>query len=98
MSKTNKGYVYFISNSNYIKIGFSKDPNKRLKQLQTASSDKLEILYTIDNCTKDTESYLHKYFSKQYCKSGEWYDYDMVLDWIKRHKLELQAQKEMGYI
>lgn len=40
-------YIYIISDNNgYMKIGISKDPEKRIKQLQTGHPTKLEILFT----------------------------------------------------
>ena len=77
--KTNKDnnlgkYIYFVSNGMYCKIGFSSNVNRRLSDLQVASSEKLELLYsfyTIDY--KNIEKEFHKIF-KQYNVSGEWYD------------------------
>ena len=43
----NKDYIYVIKNNdNYVKIGVSKHPIKRLKQLQTGNQSKLELLFT----------------------------------------------------
>ena len=40
-------YIYIISDNNgYMKIGVSKNPKIRLKQLQTGHPTKLEILFT----------------------------------------------------
>ena len=63
--------IYFISNGKYVKIGFSKNPLKRLAQLQTGSSEPLEILGTI-NGTLATEKYLHRYFADKHIQ-GEWF-------------------------
>lgn len=48
-------YVYIIAdNNNYIKIGISKNPKRRIKQLQTAYPTKLNILFTEEfYCTRN---------------------------------------------
>lgn len=35
-------YIYVIGTENQVKIGFSKTPEKRLKQLQTGNMNKLQ--------------------------------------------------------
>ena len=54
-----KRYVYLIKKNNLvngkmsIKIGFSKEPQRRLKELQTCNDSKLSILTTqINNLKK----------------------------------------------
>lgn len=65
--------IYIISNSNYLKIGKSRNPTKRLKSLQTGSSKRLTLeacFRTIDDHI--AEKKLHKYFAEK--KShGEWF-------------------------
>lgn len=68
-------YIYIITNQiNSVKIGFSVDPNKRVKQLQTGSSDKLELFwYTeISAPIHQIEKMIHKNL-KHYKKVGEWF-------------------------
>lgn len=68
--------VYFIQNkfTKNIKIGISKDPYKRMRQLQTASGDPLEMLLFIntDGNDKMMERDLHDFFSDTRC-IGEWF-------------------------
>lgn len=62
--------VYFISDGNRVKIGYSNDIDKRLRELQTGSSNEL----TVVNClygNYDTEKIAHKYFKSQNV-IGEW--------------------------
>jgi hypothetical protein len=96
------GTVYMISNGHAVKIGFTtQGVSKRLKQLQTASSDKLEVIYILENSTREVEQSLHRYFGKNgndYNIRNEWYDLQFVKDWIRRDKLEKQAQRELGLI
>lgn len=76
-----KDYIYVIMNDlGYIKIGVSKHPDKRVKQLQTGNQSKLYLLFTEEfNCDRnhllDIENYIHKNCSFL-CKrtKGEWFN------------------------
>ena len=69
-------YVYLIKSeeSGLYKIGVSKNPNTRLKQLQTGNGDKLKLLekfqtdhaFKVESAMKNTYSYLRK--------NGEWFE------------------------
>lgn len=75
--------VYFIRISNkFIKIGYSVDPQKRLKELQTGSPTKLHLQHVIPGCTK-TEAGLHEMFSHIKAK-GEWFKYTEEMKWFIR--------------
>lgn len=66
--------IYFIlnSNTNTVKIGHTKqDVNKRLTNLQSANSEPLVLLKTIDGDV-NFEKELHLRF-KKYKKIGEWF-------------------------
>lgn len=63
--------VYFIRNGNYIKIGVSVDPWKRLSSLQTGNPEPLEMLAIMPG-SDDLESGLHRAFG-QHMKRGEWF-------------------------
>jgi DNA-binding XRE family transcriptional regulator len=67
--------IYLISHEyQFVKIGYTKNINKRLKQLQTSSPVKLEVLHLIDgNVTLEKE--LHLLF-KDLRTSGEWFKFD----------------------
>lgn len=68
------GKVYFFTNGNNIKIGYTKgDITKRLKQLNTGSDAQLYCLgYITGNKLKEKE--LHQYFSKYKIRNnGEWF-------------------------
>lgn len=78
------GYVYFIKakcEGNPIKIGYSIDPKKRLKSLQTASPVKLKLVKAIPG-NRDTERNLHRRF-KKYRIRGEWFKSEKLLSFIK---------------
>ena len=65
--------VYFIKSScnKFVKIGYSKDPTTRLKELQTANPYKLSIVFTCEGGYQ-TEIGFHELFS-QYRTRGEWF-------------------------
>ena len=68
-----RGYVYFIGepNSDKVKIGFSKNPWARLKNLQTASHAKLEIVCHTRTANV-SEADIH-YALREYRVNGEWF-------------------------
>lgn len=89
--KTNKkqGCVYFIQGENggAIKIGYSKNPEERLKQLQTGYPDILKILCLIP-ATNKTEGFYHKKY-EDLKLNGEWYKPDRrILNDIKKLKFK----------
>jgi hypothetical protein len=72
------GYVYCIANANKtaIKIGWTKNPEKRVKDLQTGNSEKLTILHYIPG-SKYLEKSLHiKYKMYQTSAKNEWFEYN----------------------
>lgn len=71
------GCVYIIQkvDQDIYKIGYSKDPVNRLKTLQTANNDKLELLidFYFEDAHKIEKLVHHKY--KQYKLNGEWFGF-----------------------
>ena len=67
--------TYLISCGQFIKIGRSKDPQKRLQQLQAALPQELSLILVLDG---DHELRLHKLFAR-YRKNGEWFHYSNEL-------------------
>ncbi len=66
--------VYFISDGTYTKIGKSKNPYSRIKDLQTSNANKLFFTHLFD--VKDKyEQVLHKLFKQFKTNSNnEWFD------------------------
>lgn len=64
----NEKLTYFIKSKDFVKIGSSVDPQTRLKELQTANQQPLELLCT----TSIPEREIQDKF-KLYHKQGEWY-------------------------
>ena len=71
-----KSFLYVVGNSvsGPVKLGFSNDPPKRLKQLQTGHAEKLELYYQHEvNDGRLYEGLLHKTFNHNR-RIGEWFD------------------------
>lgn len=68
------GYVYFVREQDGpVKIGWTaKDPELRLRSMQTGNPRRLELLGTVRG-TLATEAILHDRFSR-YHLVGEWFD------------------------
>ena len=64
--------VYFLSDGNLIKIGYTEDIAKRLAQLQTGNSRRLELLSIIPSGTKKTEQAIHRNWQADRIR-GEWF-------------------------
>ena len=74
MKKKNDGWVYVISDGDAFKIGVSKNPQKRLKTLQTGNKKKL----TLEFCEHKNEPYkietiVHRTLN-EYRTEGEWFE------------------------
>jgi hypothetical protein len=71
--------VYLIKSleDGYYKVGVSKNPNKRLSQLQTGNSSELKLInrYKSDEYNL-IESTIHRLYS-HLKKEGEWFDFSI---------------------
>ena len=85
----NGNYVYFVgasslfdefSSLSVVKIGFSKNPWARLKELQTGNNEELRILATIKT-NSHSETQLHDILNS-YRKNGEWFKYAPALAFL----------------
>ena len=72
-------YVYLIQSleEGYYKIGVSKNPEKRLQQLQTGNSSELKLISSYPSEYADKiEKTIHNLLSHNK-KEGEWFDIDL---------------------
>lgn len=83
--------LYLISTTarDYVKLGYSINPQRRLKQLQTASAEELILIATCRGSRADENQY-HHYLSPQ-CQRGEWFYWCdkidlIILKWSKAVK------------
>lgn len=66
-------YIIQLGDTDIYKIGFSKDPDKRIKQLQSKCPIPLKIIYTnFGHDYEFVEKYLHYQYREQRVK-GEWF-------------------------
>jgi hypothetical protein len=105
LSNTTNTYIYAITNGTDIKIGYSSNVKRRLKQLNTGSSINLYVLCTFKG-GRELESEIHSMFKKiRY--NGEWFradkellEYlnlmsdDVYVDWDR----DLNCGKLRGYL
>jgi len=74
----NEHYLYAISDGVAIKLGFSRSPSKRLKDMQTGHPMKLQLLWMLGvgespAKARKAERKLHRYCRK-FRKRGEWFE------------------------
>lgn len=76
--------VYFLQAADgRIKIGWSKDVDRRVQQLQTAQSSPLTLLGVFRSSFPEDERILQRRFAS-YHHRGEWYDAsDEILSYVK---------------
>lgn len=65
------GYVYFVRDASSVKIGFTSSIKQRMKAIQTACADPLEVLLVMPG-TDETEKFFHRMFA-DYRIGGEWF-------------------------
>lgn len=76
------GFVYAVGFARYVKIGFTKDIESRLAQLQTAAPLDLTVYRTMRGCQRD-ERNLHARFKNSRLR-GEWFMMDRpVAAWVR---------------
>jgi predicted GIY-YIG superfamily endonuclease len=98
-------YIYLIQSleNSYYKIGVSKHPNKRIKELQTGNSSELKLIetyqsefaYLIEKTLQRKYSYLRK--------EGEWFDMSIsnevsFINECKEIEKNIQFLKENGNV
>lgn len=65
-------YIYFIAIPGYIKIGKSKNPQRRIYGMQTASPEPIETIAIVPERRDLTESIIHQRFI-HLRKNREWF-------------------------
>lgn len=79
--------IYIITDGEFYKIGRSKLPYKRLKQLQTGNRKPLRLIHIFEYQQKGriTEEIAEKrihYLLRQFRKKGEWFRFENEQDLI----------------
>lgn len=84
--------VYFILCGDYIKVGFSTNPHKRLASMQTGSPFELVLLADIPG-SKDDEQEIHRMFPDLHFR-GEWFrDDPRIRAFIEATKIKRPARR-----
>lgn len=66
-----KGYVYCISDGEYVKVGHSTNPKKRISELQTGNARLLRLVGTLEGKLEDEKAMQTKY--AKYNILQEWF-------------------------
>jgi len=79
-----KGFVYIVRSGNLVKIGRTNNLQRRLRQLSTMNSKKLQLICSIPTGdSANLEKQLHQQF-KQFRQHGEWFDLPTEsIEWLK---------------
>lgn len=68
------GYIYFVQLGNHVKIGKTKDIERRLSELQTAHHEPLRLVaYEYATQPGKIEALIHREYAKHRAKNGEWF-------------------------
>ena len=77
--------IYFLKSDKYVKIGYSKNPKKRISILKISIPFEMEVIGIIEGDLKK-ESQLHRMFSKLRVQ-GEWFLLtEEIIDYIRSCK------------
>jgi hypothetical protein len=96
-SKDKTYCLYAIDDGVYIKLGYSCDPAKRMKTMQTGQANKLELLWQypvgkIEVHAKKAERKLHRY-CRRHSKRGEWFNRD-CMTLVRQFEIHDKVHKE----
>jgi len=86
-----RSFVYFVRCGRYVKIGFSFDPNKRVRAIQSEVRSgrarfvpediehfrPMELIHVIPGCRMRDERTVHGLFDR-FRVAGEWFRYDLA--------------------
>jgi hypothetical protein len=90
--------IYFVktTDNRYIKIGYTKDPLKRIAGLQTGSAQTLRLV-AVRAGDAQVEHNLHRSFS-DYAASGEWfYNSKPIIDEAMMHAQPINSPSYINY-
>lgn len=89
-------FIYAIGTLNtQQKIGYSKNPDQRLKTLQTANAEPLHIHYAFqvdESIAASVEKYLHRQYNHKRIK-GEWFEMtpEEIIGQMQYHEMILES-------
>ncbi|MEU4729618.1 GIY-YIG nuclease family protein [Streptomyces sp. NPDC023588] len=68
-----RAYAIRDTETQLVKIGMSKDPNRRLRDLATGTPGQLEVIWSHEGGSS-LEALLHRHFADRHVR-GEWFDF-----------------------
>lgn len=90
-------YVIVNNSNTYCKIGYSKNPKKRLVELQTGNPEKLSLLRTYDGFIA-LEKHIHLKY-KHLKLHNEWFLYsDNLLEDLDKNFKNIKIEEEHEYL
>jgi type I site-specific restriction-modification system R (restriction) subunit len=92
-------YIYLIQSleEGYYKIGVSKNPSKRIEQLQTGNASKLKLIDTFQSKKADkVERILQRRYS-HFHKNGEWFELSIGQEVSFRKDCQL-IEETLGFL
>jgi hypothetical protein len=81
------GWIYFIQRGAALKVGWARNPNKRLNELQVGSPWRLSLIGVVPGSQED-EKKLHRRFAAARI-SGEWFRRRDIIGEVRRLISEL---------
>lgn len=92
-----KHYCYMIRANQHIKIGYSKDIDRRINHMQTGNAYKLEVIakfvFETESVAREFEQNLHRRY-KRFHFRGEWFFADPVLAWMKEKDEQVSSRSD----
>lgn len=90
-------YLYAISDGVAIKLGFSRNPDNRRKDMQTGQAVALKVIWEMEvgnspGKASQAERKLHRYCAK-FRKRGEWFSLD-CMTLVRQFEIYQKAKKE----
>jgi hypothetical protein len=98
---TGSNYVYYVVDTerDVVKVGISRNPWSRVKDIQVGSSSKFELLATLKT-TERSEKALHKFFAATRLQ-GEWFERSEALNSLIQKTISKEVstfEQSVGYL
>jgi len=97
-TKKDRNYIYFIGTEDKksIKIGMSKNPWSRVRELQTGNNQKINVITTLATTEATTDREVHELFPTTKIH-GEWFEWDSNISQVIERIInkEIKTTKEL---
>lgn len=85
--------LYFIRSGQYVKIGISEAPQRRIASIQTSNPDELEVLAVVEGGAQ-LEAEMHRRFAALHYR-GEWFRDDTTIRQVIAGMQTLTSRKPL---